>query len=139
MLALVNMPIWIKSHTLSSTHMQALVFFHVCTHTLKRISDSCHLQERSGEKSGTAESLSHVSLAQTITDNHKRVIQYTQRGNKKHLKGLQIISITCEHVSIHEHIFFSPSLVESQSNLYALFCVLLKIKSSKQQMLLLSL
>lgn len=111
MLALVNMSIWIKSHTLSSTHMQAFVFFHVCTHTLKSISDSCHLQERSdtrsGEESGTAESLSHVSLAQTIKDNLKRVIQYTQRGNKKHLKGLQIISITCEHVSIHEHIFFS--------------------------------
>lgn len=84
MLALVNMSIWIKSHTLSSTHMQAFVFFHVCTHTLKSISDSCHLQERSdtrsGEESGTAESLSHVSLAQTITDNLKRVIQYTQRG-----------------------------------------------------------
>lgn len=77
--ALVNMPIW--NHTHHQTHMQKL-YIYIYRLTLKSISDSSHLEERtdirpSGEESGAAESLPHISLTESITDNLTSVIQST--------------------------------------------------------------
>lgn len=68
--------------------MQHTVFqVYTPIYTQEHLSDSNRLEERSdiwpsGEQAGPAESLPHKSLAETITDNHKSVIQCTQGGHK---------------------------------------------------------